>query len=157
MFAWLRACSIACSLICLLHCFLVLYACLVFGPTQWLQPLHRTTQTNKRHCKCEISGLVLVCFLARLFACLFICVFVVGFFRLLVCFGPRDGCSHCIGPNKNKRYCKWQISKVCVALSVCLVVSFLEIVSVWVLRCLFFLQQPWFVWCVCNIWMRNLS
>ena len=55
-------------------------ACVVPDASHCIGP----EKKNKRHCKGEISGLVLLCFPARLFACLFICVFVVGFVRLLV-------------------------------------------------------------------------
>jgi hypothetical protein len=123
-------CLIACLLDCLLaYMFASLFSCFICVLGFWphaMAPAIASDQTkNKRHCKCEISGLVLVWFLARLFACLFICVFVVGFFRLLVYLGPRDGCSHCIGPKKktsdiaNDRY--QEFASLC--LFVCLCVS----------------------------------
>ena len=50
---------------------------------------------------------ICVCLFARLFACLLVYLCVCFWFLL-----PRNGYSHCLGPNKNRRHCKWQISKV---------------------------------------------
>ena len=85
-------------------------------------------------------GCLLISLLAGWLACLFVSLFLCfHFICLLVCSLRPHTMAATIASDqkKNKRYCKWQISRVCVSLSVCLLVCFLKIVSVWLLACLF--------------------
>ena len=53
------ACSLVCFLACLLAClFVCLFVSLFAGPTQWLQPLHRT---KKKQATLQIADIGFVC------------------------------------------------------------------------------------------------
>ena len=82
----------------LLAClFVCLFVSLFAGPTQWLQPLHRTKQTtgdianSRDQYLCFLDACSLVCLLACLFVSLFLCFFVfVLFAHLFVHLGPTQ-------------------------------------------------------------------
>ena len=116
----------SCLLVDLLVCLCALFLCFHFicllvlfhwGPTQWLQPLHRTKKTGDiassgEQYLCFLDACSLVCLLAGLLVCLFVSLFLCFHFicLLVLSLRPTQWLQPLHRTKQNRRHCKWQIS-----------------------------------------------